>query len=246
MRRMSDPDLRDHPDDDLDPDAPAAPLEGLEFVTGDDPVASVIVLHGLGADGTDFLQVAQTLDLGAVGVVRFVLPHAPVRAVTINGGFPMRAWYDILADDLGQRGAREDEDGLRTSQALVQAMIEREVARGVDPRRIVLIGFSQGGAMALLAGLRCPLPLAGLAGLSGYLPLAATTAAERSAANADVPVFLAHGTDDEIVPVARGEASRDALVSLGHDVEWHDYPIPHTVCQEEVEDLNRWLLRVLA
>ena len=244
MRTMNplDPD----PDDDLDADAPPAPLEGLELATGDDPTASVIVLHGLGADGTDFVPVAQMLDLAAVGDVRFVLPHAPVREVTINGGFPMRAWYDILADDLGQRSAREDEAGLRASQALVQAMVEREVARGIDPRRIVLMGFSQGCAMTLLAGLRCPLPLAGLAGLSGYLPLAGATAAERHEANAAVPVFLAHGSDDDVVPLARGAASRDVLAALGHDVEWHDYPIPHTVCQEEVEDLNRWLLRVLA
>lgn len=225
---------------------PPSPLEGLEFATRDDPAASLIVLHGLGADGSDFVPVAQMLDLGAVGPVRFVFPHAPTRPVTINGGYVMRAWYDILADDLGQRSAREDEAGLRASQALVQAMIEREVARGVDPRRIVLMGFSQGCAMTLLTGLGSPLPLAGLAGLSGYLPLAATTAAERHPANAAVPVFLAHGRDDEIVPVARGAASRDALAALGHDVEWHEYPIAHTVCQDEVEDLNRWLWRVLA
>lgn len=186
------------------------------------------------------------LDLAAVGAVRFVFPHAPMRPVTINGGYVMRAWYDILADDRGQRSAREDEAGLRASQAVVQAMIEREVARGVDSRRIVLMRFSQGCAMTLLTGLRSPLPLAGLAGLSGYLPLAATTAAERHPANATVPVFLGHGCDDEIVPVARGEASRDALAALGHDVEWHEYPIAHTVSQDEVEDLNRWLWRVLA
>ncbi len=232
MRRMDEP--------------PPSPLEGLEFATGADPAASLIVLHGLGADGSDFVPVAQMLDLAAVGAVRFVFPHAPMRPVTINGGYVMRAWYDILADDLGQRSAHEDEDGLRASQALVQAMIEREVARGIDPRRIVLMGFSQGCAMTLLAGLRCPLPLAGLVGLSGYLALAATTAADRSDANAAVPVFLAHGAVDDIVPVARGEASRDELVALGHDVEWHAYPIAHAVCEEEVEDLNRWLLQVLA
>jgi len=243
MRPMIPHDLDDLDDGD---DAPPAPLEGLELATGEEPTASLIVLHGLGADGTDFVPVVQMLDLAAVGAVRFVLPHAPVRAVTINDGFPMRAWYDILADGLGRRSAREDEDGLRASQALVQAMIEREVARGVDPRRIVLMGFSQGCAMTLLTGLRSPLPLAGLAGLAGYLPLAAATAAERHTANAAVPVFLAHGSDDDVVPLARGAASRDALIALGHEVEWHDYPIPHTVCQEEVEDLNRWLLRVLA
>jgi phospholipase/carboxylesterase len=225
---------------------PPSPLEGLEFATGAEPSAAVIVLHGLGADGQDFLPVAQMLDLAAVGPVRFVLPHAPLREVTINGGFLMRAWYDILADDLGQRSAREDVDGLRESQALVQAMVEREVARGIDSRRIVLMGFSQGGAMTLLTGLRCPLPLAGLVGLSGYLPLADTTAAEQDPANAGVPVFLGHGSDDGVVPMSRGAASRDVLVALGHPVEWHDYPIGHSVCEQEVEDLNDWLLRVLA
>lgn len=224
---------------------PPSPLEGLEFATGADPVVSVIVLHGLGADGHDFVPVAQMLDLGAVGAVRYIFPHAPMRAVTLNGGYVMRAWYDILADDLGQRSAREDEEGLRASQALVQAMIEREVARGIASRRIVLMGFSQGCALTLLAGLRCPLPLAGLAGLSGYLPLAATTATERAPANADLPLFLAHGSEDPVVPVERGRASRDALAALGHQVEWHEYPMPHTVCQEEVEALQAWLLRVL-
>lgn len=225
---------------------PPSPLEGLEFATGDDPTASVIVLHGLGADGSDFVPVAQMLDLAAVGPVRFVFPHAPTRPVTINGGVVMRAWYDIVADDLGRRGAREDEAGLRDSMALVHAMIEREVVRGVEPRRIVLAGFSQGCALTLLAGLRCPLPLAGLAGLSGYLPLVHATAAERDPANAGVPIFLGHGRDDDIVPSARGAATRDTLRALGHEVEWHEYPIGHSVCEEEVEDLNDWLQRRLA
>ena len=225
---------------------PPSPLEGLELATGPAPSAAVIVLHGLGADGHDFVPVARMLDLGAVGAVRFVLPHAPMRAVTINGGYVMRAWYDILADDLGQRSAREDEAGLRESMRLVQALIEREVARGVDSRRIVLAGFSQGCAMTLLAGLRCRLPLAGLAGLSGYLPLAASTADERAAANAGVPVFLGHGRDDDVVPLARALASRDTLAALGHDVEWHDYALGHGVGEAEVDDLGRWLRRVLA
>lgn len=225
---------------------PPSPLEGLEFATGPAPTAAVIVLHGLGADGHDFVPVARMLDLGAVGAVRFVLPHAPMRAVTINGGYVMRAWYDILADDLGQRSAREDDAGLRESMRQVQALIEREVARGVDSRRIVLMGFSQGCAMTLLAGLRCARPLAGLAGLSGYLPLAGSTASERAPANAGVAVFLGHGRDDDIVPLERGVATRDALAALGHDVEWHDYPVGHSVCEAEVDDLGRWLRRVLA
>lgn len=215
----------------------------LEYQTGPAPVATLVVLHGLGADGNDFVPIAQELDLSALGDVRFVFPHAPERPVTINGGYVMRAWYDIKGADLK---SREDEPGLRESQALVQALLDREAARGVPPGRTVLLGFSQGCALALYAGLRAPQRLAGLAGLSGYLPLAAVTGAERHAANADVPVFLAHGDEDPVVPPAFGAASRDALRQLGHAVEWHDYPMEHSVCMEEIEDLNRWLVKVLA
>lgn len=218
-------------------------LEFLERQSGPSPVASIIVLHGLGADGNDFVPIAQELDLSAVGDVRFVFPHAPIRPVTINGGYRMRAWYDILGTELTRR---EDEAGLRQSQADVQALLEREAARGIPPARTVLMGFSQGCAMALLAGLRAPQRLAGLVGLSGYLPLASHTPSERSAANLDVPIFLAHGDDDPVVPLARGSASRDALVALGYPVEWNEYPMEHSVCAEEIEDLNAWLLRVLA
>ena len=217
-------------------------LQTLELHPGAEPVASIIVLHGLGADGTDFLPLADEIDLAQVGPVRWVLPRAPVRPVTINGGYRMRAWYDILGSDLARR---EDEAGLRESAALVHALVDREIARGVPARRIVLAGFSQGCAITLLAGLRYGQRLAGLAGLSGYLPLAATTAAERHGANADVPVFIAHGRNDGIVPLARGEAARDALRGLGHDVEWHDYPMEHSVCIEEVQALQSWLGRVL-
>lgn len=225
-------------------------LETLEFISGDDPasspVASVIVLHGLGADGRDFVPIVQELDLAAVGPVRFVFPSAPVRPVTINGGYAMRAWYDIFAPaTLHGEMRREDTAGLQDSQALVQALIEREVDRGVPPGRIVLMGFSQGSAMTLLTGLRAPQRLAGLAALSGYLPLAASTADERSDANRDVPIFLAHGRHDGVVVMARGLATRDALLALGYPVEWHDYPIEHTVSAQEVADLNDWLLRVL-
>jgi phospholipase/carboxylesterase len=201
------------------------------------------VLHGLGADGHDFVPVAQALDLSAVGGARFVFPHAPTRPVTINGGYVMRAWYDIL----GTPGARiEDEAGLRQSQALVEGLIARERERGMPSQRIVLMGFSQGCAMTLLTGLRHAERLAGLVGLSGYLPLAAHTAAERSAANAGVPIFLAHGRDDPMITLDRATVSRDALLALGYDVEWHDYAMPHSVCMDEIVDLNRWLLRVLA
>jgi phospholipase/carboxylesterase len=175
--------------------------------------------------------------------VRFVFPHAPVRPVTINGGHRMRAWYDVLAPDLVRR---EDEPGLRASRDQVQALLDREAARGIAAARTVLMGFSQGCAMTLMAGLRAPQRLAGLAGLSGYLPLAPATASERSAANRDVPIFLAHGRLDPVVVFERGSASRDALAALGYGIEWHEYPMQHSVCAEEIADLNRWLLRVLA
>jgi phospholipase/carboxylesterase len=223
-------------------------IELIEFTTGNDPaatpVASILVLHGLGADGNDFVPIAQELDLSAIGAVRFVFPSAPVRSVTINGGYEMRAWYDIYpSDPQGMR--REDEAGLRESQAIVQQLLNRETQRGVPPQRTVLMGFSQGGAMALLAGLRSPQRLAGLVALSGYLPLAATTAAEHSAASLGTPIFMAHGAFDGVVAPDRGVAARDALLALGHRVEWHSYPMEHSVCAEEVQDINAWLLQVL-
>jgi phospholipase/carboxylesterase len=218
------------------------PLEALELETAPNPNASVIVLHGLGADGNDFVPIARELDLRPAGPVRFVFPHAPVRPVTINGGYPMRAWYDILGADLAKR---EDEAGLRAALADVDALIAREKSRGIAASRIVLAGFSQGAAMALLTGLRHAERLGGIVGMSGYLPLAATLEAERSAANHDVPIFLAHGRQDSVVPYARGMASRDALVALGHAVDWHEYAMGHSVCAEEIADLDRWLLGVL-
>jgi phospholipase/carboxylesterase len=218
-------------------------LETRHLETAPNPTASIIVLHGLGADGNDFVPVARELNLAPVGPVRFVFPSAPVQPVTINGGMRMRSWYDILGAELDRR---EDEPGLRASQALVEALIEAEVARGIPARRIVLMGFSQGCAMTLLTGLRHPQRLAGLVGLSGYLPLAASTAAERSAANADVPIFLAHGRFDGIVPIDRAHATRDALLALGYTPAWHEYPMEHSVCLEEIADLNAWLLQTLA
>ena len=218
-------------------------LETIEDETAPNPTASVIVLHGLGADGNDFVPIAQELDLSRIGAVRFVFPSAPMRPVTLNGGHVMRAWYDIQGADLVRR---EDEAGLRESQAQVNALIERERARGIAANRIVLAGFSQGCAMTFMAGLRYPERLAGLLGMSGYLPLAAHTAAERAPANADVPIFQAHGSADPMIQIGRAEASRDALLALGYAVEWHPYPMPHSVCAEEIADMNRWLLRVLA
>ena len=218
-------------------------LETIELHPAGDAVASVIILHGLGADGTDFLPMCDQLDLTAIGPVRYLLPRAPVRPVTINGGHRMRAWYDVLGAQLDKR---EDETGLRATMRQVQQLIDREVARGIPARRIVLGGFSQGCAMTLLAGLRYPQRLAGLLGMSGYLPLAASTAADRHAANADVPVFLAHGQRDGVIGLDRAVASRDALAQLGYRVDWHEYPMEHSVCMEEVEAINAWLRRVLA
>lgn len=218
-------------------------LEAIEIETAPEPRSSIIVLHGLGADGHDFVPICEQLRLDAVGPLRFVFPHAPVRPVTINGGYAMRAWYDLLGTELDKR---EDEAGLRASLALVEGLIAKERARGIEAGRIVLAGFSQGCAMALLTGLRHKERLAGLVGLSGYLPLAATTAAERNAEHHDLPIFLAHGRADPIVPLARALAARDALLALGHPVEWHEYAMPHSVCPQEVLDLQRWLLGVLA
>jgi phospholipase/carboxylesterase len=218
------------------------PRPPIEIETAPHPTATVIVMHGLGADGNDFVPIANELDLSSVGPVRFVFPHAPVIPVTVNGGYQMPAWYDIVGVDLV---AREDDAGLRRSQAAIEALIASEKARGIAAGRIVVAGFSQGCAMALMTGLRHAERLAGIVGLSGYLPLAATTAAERHAANRDTPVFLAHGTQDNVVPLGRGVQSRDALIALGYGIEWHEYPMAHSVCMEEIADLNAFLLRVL-
>jgi phospholipase/carboxylesterase len=213
-------------------------LQLIERETGADPRASIIVLHGLGADGHDFEPVADELDLAAIGPVRYVLPHAPVRPVTVNGGVAMRAWFDILGFDFPR--TQEDDRGLRASQAAVEALIARECERGVPAQRIVLVGFSQGCALALLTGLQHAQPLAGIVGLSGFLPGLAA-AADSHAANARTPVFLAHGTQDAVVPLHAGEKTRDLLQSRGHPVEWHAYPMGHSVCAEELADLQHWL-----
>lgn len=215
----------------------------LELHPGSAPRATVIILHGLGADGTDFLPFADALDLEDVGPIRFVFPRAPERRVTANGGQPMRAWYDIIAFG-GQ--AREDEAGLRQSFAMTHAVLDDELARGMPAERIVLAGFSQGCAIALASGLRYPKRLAGIVGMSGYLPLADTTAAERQAANAATPVMVAHGTRDPVVAPSRGEAARDAIQALGNPVRWQAYPMEHSVCMEEVRDVQAFLREVLA
>lgn len=218
-------------------------LEVIEAQTGDKPAAAILIMHGLGADGRDFVPIAEQLDLSSIGTVRFLFPSAPSIPVTINGGYVMPAWYDILGADLAKR---EDEAGLRRSQASIEALIAHEKARGIAAHRIVLAGFSQGAALALMTGLRHDERLGGIAVLSGYLPLADKTAAERSAANRDVPIFQGHGVRDGMVALARASASRDALMALGYPVQWHEYLMEHSVCPQEIADLQHWLLCVLA
>ena len=217
-------------------------LELVELQTTAAPERAVIWLHGLGADGYDFVPVVKELESLGAPPARYVFPHAPMMPVTINNGFVMRAWYDIRTADLAHR---EDEQTIRASQEAVEALIAREVQRGIPRARIVLAGFSQGAAITLQTGLRQAAPLAGLLALSGYLPLADKVAAERHPASAGVPVLMAHGTDDPVVPIARAIHSRDLLVSLGYDVSWHDYPMPHAVCAEELEAIAAFLRRRL-
>jgi phospholipase/carboxylesterase len=216
-------------------------LETVEVETGRSPRAAVIWLHGLGADGHDFEPVVPELGLPLAEPVRFVFPHAPMRPVTINNGFVMRAWYDV-DDSGGQR--REDEPGVRASHAAVAALIAREQERGVLAARIALAGFSQGGAMALHVGLRHAGRLAGVVALSCSLPLPDRAAAEASPSSRKTPVWMAHGTEDPLIPVARGRLARDVLVSLGYSVTWHEYPIPHAVCAEEIAAIGRFLAGV--
>jgi phospholipase/carboxylesterase len=214
-------------------------LETVEVEPQASASASIVLMHGLGADGHDFEPVAAEIALPGL---RWVFPNAPLRPVTINGGYRMRAWYDIAGLD---RRAPEDEAGIRESAAAVQALVERETKRGVAADRVVLAGFSQGGAIALHAGLRAPQRLGGVVALSTYLPLAVKLG-EAHPANAAVSVFMAHGTWDDIVPHAMGVSSRDALRERGYDVDWHEYPVAHGVCAEEIGHLRGWLERVLS
>jgi phospholipase/carboxylesterase len=218
-------------------------LETIEVEPRAAADAAVVLMHGLGADGHDFESLVPELRLPVSPSIRWVFPHAPVRPVTINSGFQMRAWYDIVGLD---RRSPEDEAGIRESAEAIGALVRRERERGIAADRLVLAGFSQGGAMALFTALRWPERLAGVVGLSTYLPLAAKLQEEAHPANAAAPVFMAHGTFDPIVPPALGEGSRDLLRSRGHDVEWHTYPMPHSVCGDEVRDLRGWLLRALS
>jgi phospholipase/carboxylesterase len=216
-------------------------LQTIEIETAPKPAAAVIWLHGLGADGHDFEPIVPELGLPASKPVRFIFPNAPQRPVTINNGMRMPAWYDIL--QLG--GGPEDETGIRESQAQIESLISREVKRGIPHNKIVLAGFSQGGAIVLQTALRQRERLAGLMALSTYLPLSKTLGKERAAVNNDLPVFMAHGRYDNVIPLQRAVQSRDALQALGYAVEWREYPMPHSVCPEEIADIAAFLQRIL-
>jgi phospholipase/carboxylesterase len=216
-------------------------LPTIETQTAPQPAYSVIWMHGLGADGNDFVPIVPELGLDGLAV-RFVFPHAPLQPVTINGGYVMRAWYDIGYQDLS---LKEDEKGVRESQLAVEQLIGREIGRGLPARHVVLAGFSQGGAIALHCGLRYPKRLAGIIALSTYLPLPDKVEGELSQANRDIPVLMAHGTLDPIVPLKLAQASCSKLLTLGYPVEWHEYEMPHSVCAEEIEVIGGWLRRMV-
>lgn len=218
-------------------------LDCIEVTTNENPTAAVIWMHGLGADGSDFVPIVRELDLTGCPGIRFIFPNADSIPVTINGGYVMPAWYDILAMDLVRK---EDEVGLRKSQKQIDALIEREIERGISAEKIVLAGFSQGCAMTLQTGLRFPQKLAGLMCLSGYLPIHSTVTAEHHPANKATPIFMAHGRGDGVVTIDRAEQSRDFLHALGYTIEWHEYLMQHSVCEEEITDIRHWLQRLLA
>jgi phospholipase/carboxylesterase len=217
-------------------------LHTIEKETGPNPTVAIIWMHGLGADANDFVPMLQELDLAGLPPIRFIFPNADTMPVTVNGGYVMRAWYDIIATDLGRQ---EDEAGLRASQVKVEALMARENARGIPNERIILAGFSQGCAMTLQTGLRQKTKLAGLLCLSGYVPIAPKAAAEHTPESLATPIFLVHGRMDPVIPIARATASRDLLVDWGYQVEWHEYAMQHSLCQEEVDDISAWLKRVL-
>ncbi|MEB2318591.1 MAG: carboxylesterase [Pseudomonadota bacterium] len=217
-------------------------FDTIELEVGGTPTAAVIWLHGLGADANDFVPIVPMLGLDAGPGIRFVFPNAPVRPVTINGGMPMRAWFDIR--ELGGRNI--DEAGIRAAGDTLDALVEREVERGIATSRIVLAGFSQGGVIALHAGLRFPRPLAGILALSTFLALADSLPGEASEANRSIPVFMAHGHHDEMIGAERALRSRDLLIDAGYPVAWHDYPMGHEVCIEEINAMGAWLAQRLA
>lgn len=224
-------------------------LPGITLETGNDPQCSIIWLHGLGADGEDFVPIAEELELPVAA--RYIFPHAPMRPVTINGGYVMRAWYDILgsaaASDIAANiGRQEDAAGIRASQALIENLIAQEKQRGIAASHIYLAGFSQGGALVLHTGLRHQEQLGGILALSAYLPLPQTLPIEAAASARQTPIFMAHGQDDPIIRHAFGRASAAELLRQGYTLEWHDYLMPHSVCPEEIRDIERWLRQRLS
>ena len=220
-------------------------LETIEIETGKKPAASVIWMHGLGADGNDFVPIVNELDLSGAPDIRFVFPHAAMQPVSINNGYVMRAWYDVRWGDLEGRTKQADEKGVRASQAAIGQLIEGEISRGTPVGSIVLAGFSQGGAVALQTALRYPDKLAGVMALSTYLPLAESLVQEATAENRKTPIFMAHGLDDGVIQHTVGVQSRDVLVQNGYDVEWHEYPMQHSVCLEEIAHMGDFLRRIL-
>ena len=213
-------------------------LTHITLESGKNPQYSIIWLHGLGADGQDFVPMADELKLPVS--VRYIFPHAPRRPVTINGGFVMRAWYDIASDRID---TLQDAAGIRASQADIEALITQETARGIAANHIFLAGFSQGGAIALHTALRQNMPLAGVLALSAYLPLADTTRAEATANSRQTPIFMAHGSRDPVVPVTLGTASRESLQALGYAIDWHEYAMQHSVIERELRDIEAWLTK---
>ena len=218
-------------------------LNTVEIETGPSPQASIIWMHGLGADAHDFEPAVPMLNLSSGQAVRFVFPNAPVRPVTMNGGMPMRAWYDLLA---AERDAAEDEAGVRESAASIEELIKKERERGIAANRIVVAGFSQGGAMALFTALRFPERLAGVLALSTYLPIADAVKEERSEVNLDIPIFMAHGQSDEVIEFDFARNSRMKLTKMDYDVEWKEYQMAHSVIPEELADVRAFLDKVLS
>jgi phospholipase/carboxylesterase len=217
-------------------------LPAIELQTGHHPIASVIWLHGLGADGNDFVSIVRELKLPDSMPVRFIFPHAPMRPVSINGGYVMRAWYDLAQ---GPSGLQSNENDIRASQAEIEKLIEREISRGVASDKIILAGFSQGGVIALHTGLRHNKKLNGIMALSTYLAMSDVLEKEASAANKSIPIFMAHGDQDNVINISMAEKSRDVLSNLHYKVEWHDYPMAHSVCMEEIEAVSAWMQKTL-
>ena len=218
-------------------------LKTVELVTAPNPTVAVIWMHGLGADGNDFVPIVKELDLEGCRAIRFVFPHAPMLEVTINGGRMMPAWYDISASEFGRD---DDEKSVRDSQVDINALISREKERGIAADKILIGGFSQGCAMTFQTGLRYPEKLGGLLCLSGYLPLEDSFVAERSEANKNIPIYYGHGSEDQVIPITRAQQTLALLQKQGYNVEWHEYDMPHSVCREEIDDISNFLKRVLA